>query len=104
VAAAMALAAGPVGAAQPYHLPKAAGKYCAGLGLSKKKPPKSGKNRKGKSPFAQCVNAVAKVNKNNNISPAKACKGVPKKKARGQKRTSFSGCVAAVKKAKNDLG
>jgi hypothetical protein len=99
VVAAMALAAGPVGAAQPYQLPKAPGKYCAAAGFSKKKP----KGTKGKTPFAQCVVAVAQVNKNNRVAPAKACKALSKKKVKGMKRTPFSACLTAVKKAKNDL-
>src|SRR5258705_6556253 len=99
LAAAMALAAGPVGAAAPYHLPKSPGQYCKGV--SKKKRTINGVKEK-KSPFAQCVVGVAQVNKNNDIAPAKACKAASKKKA-GLKRSPFSSCVASVKKAKNDL-
>jgi len=98
--AAMALAAVPVIAAEPYQLPKAPGKYCAAAGFSKKKP----KGTKGKTPFAQCVTAVAKVNKNNKIAARTACRALSKKKIKGMKRTPFSACISAVNRAKNDLG
>lgn len=82
-----------------YCLQKSPGQYCKTAGASKKKAP----GVKGKTPFALCVTAVAKVNKNNDIAPATACKALSKKKYPGMKRTPFAACTSAVKSAKNDL-
>ena len=90
-------AAGPATAKQPYNLPNPPGQYCKGV--PKKKLPGHKKTQ-----FAECVTAIAKLNKNNHLTAAQVCKGFSKKKPRGQKRTPFSQCISAAKKAKNDLG
>src|SRR5438552_14293939 len=97
LAAAMALAAGPASADKPYTLKQPPGKYCQGQ--SKKK--RAGQK---KSDFALCVNAMAKINKNNSLTAPEVCKGMDKKKHAGQKRSAFSLCVSGAKKALNDLG
>jgi hypothetical protein len=97
LAGAMALAAAPANADKPYTLPKAPGKYCKGE--SKKK--RAGQK---KSDFALCVNRIAKLNKNNDLTAAQVCKGMDKKKHHGQKRSAYSLCISGAKKAKNDLG
>ena len=96
LAAIVALAAN---SAIAYNLPKSPGQYCKAAGFSQKKTTKG----KGKTPFAQCVSSVKKVNRNNNIAPSAACKGLAKKHVKGMKRTPFAACLSAVKSAKNDL-
>ena len=94
--ACMALAAGPA-TAQDYNLVKAPGQYCKSQ--SKKKQP-----GQKKTPFAQCVSAIAKAKKNKSLSPAQACKGLSKKKAVGQKAkgTPFSLCTKGVRTLRSD--
>ena len=95
--AAMALAAGPATADKPYTLPNPPGQYCQGQ--AKKKA--SGQK---KSDFATCVTNLAKLNRNNNLTPAQVCKGMSTKKRRGQRRSAYSLCIAAAKSAIQDLG
>src|SRR5689334_23665847 len=99
VAAAVALiaavASSSFAATPPYKIPP--GQYCKAL--SKKKI--SGQK---KSPFAQCVTAMAQLNKKSSLAPSQACAGL-KKGAKGKKGKSsaakaFKQCVQAGKKLK----
>src|SRR6478672_1068479 len=91
------LAAGAAYAADPpYKIPP--GQYCKGL--SKKKI--AGQK---KTPFAQCVTAMAQLNKKPSLAPSQACAGL--KKAKGAKNKAkankaFKQCVQAGKKLKLD--
>ena len=96
LAAALALAVGPAGAAAPYHLPKSPGQYCKGV-------PKTKLAGHKQTQFAECVTHIAKLNKNNSLTAAAVCKGVAKKKAKGQKKTAFALCIKAANKARQDL-
>jgi len=93
----MALAVGPA-QAQNYEIPKAPGQYCKGQ--SKKKQP-----GQKKTPFAQCVSAVAKAQRSLRTTPRQACRTLSKKKARGQKAkgTPFSICVKGAARAQRDI-
>jgi hypothetical protein len=55
------------------------------------------KGQKG-TPFSQCVNALAKVDRGETTSPKKACKALSKKHVKGQKGTPYSRCVVAAAK------
>src|SRR4051812_17885068 len=81
--------------AAPYKIPP--GQYCKGM--SKKKV--SGQK---KSPFAQCVTAMAKVDKG--TSPSKACaslgKGAKGKKGKSSAKKALKQCLAAGKKLNSD--
>jgi len=99
LAAAMSiLAAVPTSAAPPYKIPP--GQYCKGM--SKKKIP--GEKR---TPFAQCVTAMAQINKKPSTSSASACASIKKgaKGAKGKKtaKAQFGKCVSAGNKLKSDL-
>src|SRR6476646_6222634 len=84
------LAAGASFAADPpYKIPP--GQYCKGL--SKKKI--AGQK---KTPFAQCVTAMAQLNKKPSLAPSQACAGLNKAKA----NKAFKQCVQAGKKLKLD--
>ena len=82
----------------PYKVPP--GQYCKGL--SKKKI--AGQK---KSPFAQCVVAMAQINKKNSIAPSQACaslkKGAKGKSAKKAAQQAFKQCVNAGKKLKLDI-
>ena len=91
-------AAIPAGAATPpYKIPP--GQYCKGV--SKKKI--AGQK---KTPFAQCVTAMAQLNKKESLAPSKACAGLKQKakgkKAKTQANKAFKQCVQAGKKLKLD--
>lgn len=74
---------------------KAYGKYCADA--SKKKA--EGQKR---SPFSECVTAMAKLNSGEKKTAKAACKGLSKKKAAGQKKSSYAACISAAAKLKAD--
>src|SRR4051812_27768778 len=83
-------------AADPsYKIPP--GQYCKGM--SKKKI--AGQK---KSPFAQCVTAMAKLDKKPALAPSQACAGLKKSKKSAKKAASkaFKQCVKAGKKLKLD--
>src|SRR4051794_16301028 len=84
-------------AAGPYKIPP--GQYCKGM--SKKKI--AGQK---KSPFAQCVTAMAQLDKKPALAPSQACKGLKKssKKSSAKKaaKKAFKQCVQAGKKLKLD--
>ena len=67
---------------------KAYGRYCQGQ--SKKRVP--GQKR---TPFSQCVTAMAKLSHGVTDSPREACKALSRKHVKGEKGTPFSRCVAA---------
>jgi hypothetical protein len=99
VGAMMLASVSGVSAAPPYKIPP--GQYCAAL--SKKKI--SGQK---KSPFAQCVVAMAQIDKKHSTSPAKACaplvKGAKGKAGKKAATKAFKQCQDAGKKFKKDLG
>lgn len=82
----------------PYKIPP--GQYCKGV--SKKKIP-----GQKKTPFAQCVNAMAKINKKPSTAPTQACAGLKKSKstksARKAAQKAYKQCVQAGKKQKLDI-
>jgi hypothetical protein len=67
---------------------KAYGVYCRG------KSKKHVKGQKG-TPFSQCVNTMAKLATNEQLTPSEACKGMSKKHVKGEKGTAYSDCVNA---------
>jgi hypothetical protein len=67
--------------------PKAYGRVCQGE--SKAHSPGM------KSPFAQCVTAMAHLKSGKASNPTQACKGLSKKHVAGQKGTPYSDCVSA---------
>src|SRR5947207_262352 len=90
VAAVPAFAADP-----PYKLPP--GQYCKDV-------PKTKLAGQKKTQFAQCVTAMAQLNKKDSLAPSQACAGL-KKGAKGnaaKKKAgkSFKACVQAGKKLK----
>ena len=68
---------------------KAYGYHCRGLSK------KHVKGEKG-TPFSQCVKALARADKNPDLTAKKACKALSKKHVKGQKGTPFSRCVKGV--------
>src|SRR3954452_18491690 len=91
------LASSSFAATPPYKIPP--GQYCKSV--SKKKI--AGQK---KTPFAQCVTAMAKLNKKDSLAPSQACAGLKKSKknAKGKKagKKAFAQCVQAGKKLKLD--
>jgi len=85
-------------ATPPYKVPP--GTYCKGV--SKKKIP-----GQKKTPFAQCVVALAKINKNHKLTPKAVCaplgKGAKNKSGKKAAAKAQKQCVAAGKKLKADL-
>ena len=81
----------------PYKIPP--GQYCKGM--SKKKIP-----GQKKTPFAQCVTAMAKINKKPSTTSAAACASIKKNvRGRSARRTAqaqFKKCVVAGNKYKAD--
>lgn len=68
---------------------KAYGYHCRGLSK------KHVKGEKG-TPFSQCVKALARADKNPDLTAKKACKALSKKHVKGEKGTPFSRCVKGV--------
>ncbi|HEX6205753.1 MAG TPA: hypothetical protein VFZ29_08105 [Solirubrobacterales bacterium] len=68
---------------------KAYGYHCRGVSK------KHVKGEKG-TPFSQCVKALARADKNPDLTGKKACKGLSKRHVKGQKGTPFSTCVKGV--------
>lgn len=75
---------------------KAYGKLCQGQSK------KHVKGVKG-TPFSNCVNAMAKVATDDEVSPRNACKPLSKKHVKGEKGTPFSRCVVAAQELKRDV-
>lgn len=110
IAGALAFTAAPAVASQPDHTPgppagkaskaKAYGKFCQGQSK------KHVKGVKG-TPFSACVNAMAKVAKDEaageNAAPRDVCKDLSKKHVKGEKGTSFSRCVVGAQELKREL-
>ena len=83
---------GPKGTTRPRG--NAYGFYCRGASK------KHIKGQKG-TPFSQCVRALAKLDSGKAATPAKACKGVSKKRVKskkGKKGSPYSQCVRAAAK------
>ena len=55
------------------------------------------------TPFSACVNAMAKVAADEEVTPRDACKPLSKKHVKGEKGTPFSRCVVAAQELKRDL-
>jgi hypothetical protein len=74
---------------------KAYGRYCQG---------KSKKHVAGQhgTEFSQCVNEMARLANNDDLSLAQACKSESKKHVKGEKGTEFSRCVAEGAKLRHD--
>jgi hypothetical protein len=70
---------------------KAYGKRCQELGYSKKHV----KGEKG-TQFSRCVKAMARADRNPELKPKEACKGLSKKHVKGKQGTPFSRCVKGV--------
>jgi hypothetical protein len=91
VAATPAIADNP-----PYNIP---GQYCKGV--SKKKLP-----GQKKTPFAQCVTAMASMQKRPGLSPARACAGLNRgargKAAKQAAARAYSQCVSGGRKLRAD--
>ena len=68
---------------------KAYGYHCRGVSK------KHVKGEKG-TPFSQCVKALARADKNPDLTGKKACRGLSKKHVKGKKGTPFSTCVKGV--------
>lgn len=75
---------------------KAYGKLC------KDQSKKHVKGVKG-TPFSNCVNAMAKVAADEEVTPRAACKPLSKKHVKGEKGTPFSRCVVAAQDLKREL-
>lgn len=74
---------------------RAYGKHCG----SKKAKPRSAR--------AKCLDAMAKLDRNPSLSPAKVCRGLSRKKAKGERKSAYARCVsegAKLLKAKNRAG
>jgi hypothetical protein len=87
-------ATGPSGAKGPSG--KAYGYYCQ----NQSKKHVAGQKR---TPFSQCVTAMAKLARGKTNSPEKACAAMSKTHTKGEKGTPFSRCVAAGAKLLQDL-
>lgn len=74
---------------------KAYGKLCQGQSK------KHVKGTKG-TPFSNCVNAMAKVAKDE-AKPREACVTLSKKHVKGEKGTPYSRCVVAAQKLKREI-
>lgn len=74
---------------------KAYGRYC------KDESRKHVEGEKGTA-FSRCVTAMAKLTKDETLSPRKACAGQSKKHVKGEKGTAFSRCVRAGAKLRED--
>jgi hypothetical protein len=89
----------PPGATNTDYCQIVPGQYCKGL--SKKKIP-----GQKKSPFAQCVSAMAKLQKKPTATASQACSGLKKTnnaKARPAAKKAYLACVKAGNKLKQDL-
>ena len=97
VAAALIAAVPSFAQNPPYKIPP--GQYCKGV-------PKKKLAGHKKTQFAECVTAMAKLNKKPSLAPSQACAAMKKakgKKAQKQANKSFAQCVKAGKKLKLDL-
>jgi hypothetical protein len=80
----------------PYNIP---GQYCKGV--SKKKVP-----GQKKTPYAQCVTAMASMQRNHRLSAARACAGLNKgargKAAKQAAARAYKKCVSGGRKLRAD--
>jgi hypothetical protein len=74
---------------------KAYGRYCQG---------QSKKHVAGQrgTPFTECVNAMAKLANNDELSPRQACSSESRKHVKGEKGTAFSRCVKGAAQLRED--
>lgn len=56
-----------------------------------------------RTPFAECVRAATRANRNEKLNSKQACKLESKKHVKGQKGTPFSNCVHGVNQMRKDL-
>jgi hypothetical protein len=81
----------------PYKIPP--GQYCKNV-------PKTKLPGQKKTQFAQCVTAMAQLNKNADLAPSQACaslkKGVKGKANKKKAQSAFKACVKAGNKLKLD--
>lgn len=76
---------------------RAYGKHCG---------PKTGKPARSRA-RAKCLDAMAKLDRNGSLSPAKACRALSRKRAKGERRSAYARCVsegAKLLKAKQRSG
>ncbi len=76
---------------------RAYGKHCG---------PKTGKAARSRA-RARCLDAMAKLDRNRSLSPAKACRGLSRKRAKRERRSAYARCVsegAKLLKAKRRAG
>jgi hypothetical protein len=93
-AAALAVPGAAIAANGPSSNANAYGKYCQA---------ESKKHADGeKSPFAICVNAMAKLDHGQASNPKEACKAESKKHVKGTKNTPFSLCVQGGRHLEED--
>ncbi|HEY6730698.1 MAG TPA: hypothetical protein VI039_06705 [Solirubrobacterales bacterium] len=85
--------------AHPTHpaTPKgnAYGKYCKGQSKEHVK------GEKGTA-FSRCVQAMARADRNDELTARKACQTLSKKHVKGEKGTPFSNCVKGVAQMRKD--
>lgn len=82
---------------------RAYGKHCG---------PKTGKAARSKTRArsrarAKCLDAMAKLDRNGSLSPAKACRALSRKRAKGERKSAYARCVsegAKLLKAKKRAG
>jgi hypothetical protein len=55
-----------------------------------------------RTPFAECVLAMARAAHHGGLSPRQACQGLSKKHVKGQKQTPFAACVVAAAKLRHE--
>src|SRR4051794_20593647 len=86
----------PAGTEQPV-LTHSLGYYCKG----ESKRHVSGQKR---TPFSQCVAAMAKLANGSSSSATAACRSLPRRRVSGARRTPYAICVAGGKSLLTDLG
>jgi hypothetical protein len=55
-----------------------------------------------RTPFAECVRAAARANRNEKLNPQQACKAESKNHVKGQQGTPYSVCVKGVAQLRED--
>lgn len=75
---------------------KAYGKYCRSQSR------RHVRGQKG-TPFSNCVTAMAKVARNDSLSPRRACNTLSRKHAKGTRGTPYSRCVVAAARLKKNV-
>ena len=91
----LAAAAASVAAAKPPANANDYGTYCA----NQSKTHLAGQKR---TPFSQCVTAMATLASGATAAPREACKAMSRKHAKGESGTPFSRCISAGAKLLHD--